>query len=275
MELECHRAIVENLKEIELIAEAADAAFQNTGPNGRTQGNAMTRAALVLLCGYFEGFIREVVEEYIDIINDGDIHLNKFPEQLFCAVIDDLAYSLQRESANASNMVNAVNDFKTSLQPAGIVKIKKKNFSKTGGNPTVDTIENVFNNLGIPNIIDILSIRDFAIDSTFTNESQVPQNMRSEIKNLLHNDSPTSQDETLQEIIKIIEIRWIPKQKRRKVGYVNEIEQLLKKRNRIAHGEGREQITPTELREFSACIKKLTDGFHLILTESLRNLIQD
>lgn len=273
MKLECHKALIENLKEIELIAQAADAAFQNTELEGRTQGNAMTRAALVLLCGYFEGFVRDVAEEYIDILNDEAVQLDTFPESLFCAVVDELTESLQRESMNASNVTSSVNYFKAAMRPDGIVKINKKNFSKTGGNPTVDTIEAIFNSLGIPKIIDSLSIRDFAIESTFVKESQILPKMRDEIRDLLSKSLLESPNKTLQEIIELMDARWSPKQKRRKVGYVNEIEQLLKKRNRIAHGQGREQITPTELREFLTCIDKLTDGLHAMVVKSLKSLI--
>lgn len=267
MKLECYKVLIENLKEIELIAEAADAALQKTEPSGRSQGNAMTRAGLVLLCGYFEGFVRDVAEEYIEILNDGDVQLYTFPEPLFCAVVEELTGALRRENTNS------VNAFKAAVRQDGIVKINKKNFSKTGGNPTVDTIEGVFNSLGIPKIIDFLTIRDFEVESTFVKESQVLPKMRDEILALLSKNQPISANGTLQEIVELIEERWSPKQKRRKVGYVNEIEQLLKKRNRIAHGEGREQITPVELRSFLACINKLTEGLHSMVGKSLKNLV--
>lgn len=270
MKLECYKVLIANLEEIELIAEAADAAFQKTESNGRTQGNAMTRAALVLLCGYFEGFVRDVAEEYIEILNEGAVQLDTFPEPLFCAVVEELTGALRRESANA---VNAVSVFKAAVRPDGIVKMNKKSFSKTNGNPTVDTIEAVFNSLGIPKIIDSLSIRDFAVESTFVKESQVLPKMRDEIHALLSKSLPASANGVLQEIVELIEARWSSKEKRRKVGYVNEIEQLLKKRNRIAHGEGREQITPTELRSFLACISKLTEGLHSMAGQSLQSLV--
>ncbi|WP_419144635.1 MAE_28990/MAE_18760 family HEPN-like nuclease [Burkholderia cenocepacia] len=56
------------------------------------------------------------------------------------------------------------------------------------------------------------------------------------------------------------------------MGYVNEIEQLLKKRNRIAHGEGSEQITPIELTDFKKCVMKLASGLHDELQSLLDNI---
>lgn len=268
MKFECYKILIKNLEDIELIAKAADTAFEQGGVTGRTQGNAMTRAALVLLCGYLEGFVRDIAEEYIDILNDKKVHLEKFPEQMFCSIVEDMATNLRKSNQNS------IGKFKAAMQPEANIQLNKKLFSKTGGNPSVDTIETLFDGLGLPNIIDKLSINDYLIETTFINESQITQKMREDIETTILKRIKDQSTETAEEIIQLIELRWHPKQKRRKVGYVNEIEQLLKKRNRIAHGEGSEQITPSDLRGFLASIEKLASGLHTMTGLLLKDIIK-
>jgi hypothetical protein len=262
MILSCFTSLNERLAEIELLAIAADDALTRaadlslgkTSAEGRIQGNAITRAALVLLCGYFEGFIRDIAEEYIDVVTDAKVPLKNFPDALFCSIVEDMVGILQKDPVRIAN-------FKTVLATDGIVQIKKKLFSKTGGNPSVDTIESVFNGLGIPQIIDTLSIAHFKVDSTFVRESQVVPAMREALRSVIQKNLVPNSG-TVDEVVAVIDAKWGPKQKRRKVGYVSQIEELLKKRNRIAHGEGYEQVTPIELRDFTKYISQLAAGLH-------------
>ncbi len=127
----------------------------------------------------------------------------------------------------------------------------------------MDTIESLFKSLGVPDVIDRLSILHFGVDSTFVKESQVNTNMRQKIQNVVAIHAPDNFSEVIDGVIQCIEEQWLPKKKRRKVGYIIQIEELLKKRNRIAHGEGYEQITPEELRQFVGHIGKLADGVQL------------
>lgn len=256
MSLECYKSLTGNLDEIELIANAAESLLVDSDPTGRIQCNAMTRAALVLLCGYFEGFIRDLAEEYIEIIADEGFQLSQLPDPLFCGVVEDMVERLR------SSKGGGVHSFKSAMQPGGKAEINKKRFSKTGGNPTVEAIEAIFEGLGAEAIIDRLSIVDYQVDSTFTSESQVLPAMRVEIQTALKATYREVSPSVEEAIIALIEKKWTPRRKRRKVGYVNHIEQLLKKRNRIAHGEGSEQITPTELIEFLERTRLLCKGLH-------------
>ena len=263
----CFDKFLENLGEVELIAQAADGAFfvatqkgsdvpAETSAKARIQGNAMTRAGLVLLCGFLEGFIRDIAEEYVDFLNDEEIELKSFPDELFRSVILDIADGLRSRDANA---VTGVRGYIENQQRP---QLNKKRFSNTGGNPTVDTIEAIFLALGIPNVIDKLSIEHYLVESTYINESQVQPAMRDAISASLNQLNNNMSDAALSQIVALIESKWLPKKKRRKVGYVNEIEQLLKKRNRIAHGEGSEQVTSTELRKFAQCVGRLGEGLN-------------
>jgi DNA-binding phage protein len=267
MLFECYKKFVENLQEVEVLAETAETAFEisrkkppevtsENSSKARVQGNATTRAALVLLCGYLEGFIRDVAEEYVDLLNDENLKLEKYPNELFRAIIIEMSEALRGPN------IQAVEEFKEYLREGKHPQLNKKKFSKTGGNPTVDTIEAVFKSLGIPDIIDKLSMADYEVESTYISESQVEPKMREAIAVAVRNIKNDADDSVIVKIVELIDSKWGPRRKRRKVGYVNEIEQLLKRRNRIAHGEGNEQVTTQELRDAIYFVKKLTDGLH-------------
>lgn len=255
MKFECYETLVKNLQEIELLAQVADLSLGNSEATGRIQGNAITRAGLVLLSGYFEGFIRDLAEEYIEILSE-EVTVDRYPDQVFCAMLEGIMVDLRPKNGAGADQI------KTAIKDSTHIKINRKHFPKTGGNPSVDNIESVFNGLGLPLIIDELSIAHYPIDSTFVEESQVEPKMRNKIDELIVARIGEPSAEMHSDFVKLIEEKWAAKKKRRKVGYVNEIEQLLKKRNRIAHGEGYEQITPTELREFLKIIQKLAEGLH-------------
>jgi hypothetical protein len=259
-----YKGLNESLLEVELIVAAASTSLSE-GKTGLTTANAMTRAGLVLLCGYFEGFIREIVEEYIDILNDRKVSLNDFSEPLFCSVIDGFSEEFRRNSLENFDTLKAII---TNNNPA---KLNAKALSKTGGNPTVDTVESIFAGLGFKNVIDKITINHYPdLATTFTTESQVDAKFRTSIKSVLEVSSIENHEGLLNDVIALIDQKWQPRKKRRKVGYVTEIEELLKKRNRIAHGEGRQQITPEELTNHKNIVLKLADGLHELAIEAIK-----
>ena len=149
------------------------------------------------------------------------------------------------------------------------MRLNPKRYNKTGGNPTVDVIEMIFSRLGLFDIIDALSVRDFGLDSTYINETQVHHSMASGIRGILADHAVQDPDIALESITTEIESKWRPKRKRRDVGYVNKIQELLKRRNRIAHGEGYQQITPAELCDFVDSVERLSRGLSDALDSQL------
>jgi hypothetical protein len=265
--MECYKHFAESLEEITLISQGADAEIKKRTNEGRLLGNAITRAGLVLLCGYFEGYIRDVVEEFIDTINDNKKPINSLSPPLFCSILE------QMPGIDKKNEFNKLDTLKESIINNKHFKIKKEKFGKTSGNPTVDTIESIFSNIGIENVIDKLSIIDYGVESTFIVESQA-EKLRSKINGVLF-DKEIADVNFTNEILEIIESQWAPKKKRRVVGYVSDIQELLKKRNRIAHGEGREIITPDDLNGYKDKVGKLSLGLNNLTDEVLNTLISD
>lgn len=262
MIFDCYRNLESNLEEIRLLANTAEASLNEQSAT-RDIGNAMTRAGLVLLCGLLEGFVRELAEEYIDVINDHALTLHSLPDPIFCAVVESFTTQYRKDEES----------FKTSVIPEHCAKLEKRPFANTGGNPTVDTIEKIFRGLGIPSVIDTLTVRDYSVDTTFLTESLIDAPMRGQLQAAISSRVADAPQEILEEIAALIDKKWQPKKKRRKVGYVSEIEQLLAKRNRIAHGEGAEQVTPAELRNFLEMVCRLATGLRDLAAALLRTLI--
>lgn len=263
MAMDCYTALQESLSEVGLIVEAAREALEEGG-DGRVKCNAMTRAGLVLLCGYFEGFIRDLVEEYVDALNDEGVGVGRLPESLFCAVLEGGIASYRGSSSSSLLRL------RESIVSGGAVRLNSKQLSKTGGNPSVDNVESIFSGIGIDAVIDKLSILDYSVESTYFFESQVDTRFRRSIEAAIGGEAS---DDSVSRVVQVIEGRWQPRKKRRKVGYVGEIEELLKKRNRIAHGEGREQITPDELEGHCNMIARLSAGLHDAVNQAWSNII--
>lgn len=254
-----HADFMEGLDDITAICDKADEQIETGAPDAARLANATCRAGLVLLCGYFEGFVRSLVEEAIDEINDLRIDITRVPDPIFCVVMTSVAESPEKKG------VNAVSNLKVAIRRGNSHSIQSKSFSKMEGNPTVDRVERAFAYFGIENVLDGLSIQDFGVNSTFAMDSQV-EPLRRQLSAYL--DAAGCSGLT-DDVLGIFEAKWQAKRKRRDVGYVATIQQMLALRNRIAHGEGRPPITPTELREFCHALEKLSDGLNGIMREVL------
>ena len=255
---------LERLDEIRLIASTSQDNLDINTTDGRTLGNALARSGLVLLCGYFEGFLRDVVEEFIEKINDTGLPLRNLPAPF---IHDQAEFIVNRSDKMPER--SSIFELRDALMEGKTVRLNPKRYNRTGGNPTVDVIEKIFSRLGLYDIIDTLSVRDYGLDSTYKYETQVHHSMASGIRGILADHGVQDPDIALESLTTEIELIWRPKRKRRDVGYVNQIQELLKRRNRIAHGEGYEQITPPELCEFVDSIGRLSRGLSDALDDQL------
>ncbi|GAB6195776.1 MAE_28990/MAE_18760 family HEPN-like nuclease [Lysobacter xanthus] len=249
-----------SLVEIRKIADHADVLLGDRTSGETELANEIARSALVLLCGYFEGFVRELTQEAVDRINDEEVDVNSLPKTLLVSLVET---ALKSTGDKRTEALSVLRDRIKSGEPCAL---DRKGLSTTGGNPTVDVIEGLLGTFGIASIIDSLSIRDYELDSTYTVEPQ-SKAIEAAIANALGDEARDS----VSRVLEIVDAKWLPKKRRRSVGYVSAIEELLKRRNRIAHGEGREIVTPSELREHAAVIGKLAAG----MSEAMDALIDD
>lgn len=215
----------------------------------RAAANTMTRAALVLLCGYFEGFLKKLIEEFIDELNDLKLSINQAGDDLLLSVIQ---HSI---TDNRGKTLPKLLQLKGCIVQDTHYPFQQDAIGKTKGNPSVDMVESLFQNIGISEIIDKLSAKDYSLESTYTTTNQSQQ-----LNNLI--GSAVNGNLVIQQkIMDIIDGKWAPRKQRRDVGYVGIIQELLKKRNRIAHGENwEEQVTPKELLDFNQDILRLCSG---------------
>lgn len=254
---------LDSLVEIRLIASHSEDILQQLDGERRMLGNALTRAGLVLLCGSFEGFLRDLVSEYIEEIDDRCIPFSDLPSGFVCSAAEKILQL--KKNGKLDELRKAAKAIATGSE----FKFDYKKMAKTGGNPTVEVVEDLFTSLGHPNVIETLSIQDFGIDSTFSEEKRSDA-VKSKIRSTLREHGGGEQ--ALTNILSVIDDAWTPRRKRREVGYVSAIQQLLSKRNRIAHGEGRDEITPTDLTSHVDGIHRLAAGLASILDDSLAEL---
>lgn len=252
-----------NLAEIARIADHVEGLLaERSASEDLVLPNAIARSGLVLLCGYFEGFLRELVQEAVDEINDAGVGVNELPDRLFLCTLEAAAKKSGPKRDNAFLFI------RDRIRDGQQCALDKKHLSSTGGNPTVDTIEGLLQGFGITAVIDLLSVRDFEIDSTFTVERQSKAVEGAVIEAIASNDQ-----DLVERILRVIDERWLPKKRRRSVGYVSAIEELLKRRNRIAHGEGSEVVTPEELRQQAVVIGRLAAGLSKLIEDVLDGLL--
>ncbi|MBS0984130.1 MAE_28990/MAE_18760 family HEPN-like nuclease [Gluconobacter cerinus] len=258
----CESDKIANFALFLLDGNSADFAYEGleTVPAKRSMANEMTRSALVLLCGYFEGYLKKIIEEFVETFNSLDLPL-KGTEDLLLLSIFQKSITENREKSLPKAL-----QIKKCLIEDICFPLTTEAIGKTNGNPTVDTVDNLFQRIGIPEIIDTLSIQDHGIDSTYITVNQ-SQKFQRQIEQATGSDVLSS-----QKIIEFIDSQWTPTKKRREVGYVGIIQELLKKRNRIAHGENwDEQVTPQELINFNSNILKLCEGISLNLEKKIHD----
>lgn len=264
--MRCTNTLQESLTDVILIAAGAEEEISSKTKDGRLKGNAMTRAGIVLLCGYFEGYIRDIVCEFAETVNDEKININTLPDPLFLSILENVA-SVSSQSKQVPALIKLRNSIATNKN----YDLDKKKLSNTGGNPTVDTIEKIFTRLGLANAIDTLSIQDFGVSSTFVRESQA-EHLRSKLEEKIASHCQQHDADLVEHLISVIETKWSSTQKRRKVGYVQAIEELLRIRNLIAHGEGREPVLPTELIDHVEKVEGMALGLDKMVSDLIDSL---
>lgn len=258
MRIECTEVHISYLDEVLLLSDMAEEKLRDREINS---ANTLTRAGLVLLCGHFEGFLREMCKEFIQILNDEKVSVDKLPIETLTLHLDDGVN--QCKKGDSSVFEKDMDSIKLNT----FIPLKESKFSTTDANPTVATIEKLFFYFGIDNVLDKISLSDYDIDDMYVLEKTALNDVRRKISTVIN--GIVDVDDFFYEI----ENKWPPKKKRRRVGYLDVIDQLLKKRNIIAHGERLITITPTELKQHCHDIKKLCYSLICELEEKLVDIL--
>ena len=200
-------------------------------------------------------------KEFVEELNDLNLTPTKVPVKILSEHVNGCSEKFKQ------NKHGPFISFIESVESASPITFDSDKLSSTNANPTVDTIERIFNIFGMPFILDELSLNDFPVTEMYSLDTQVDKNLKKNLSVLVTGSTIKEDD-----IIRIIESKWSPKKKRRRVGYLNTIDELLKKRNRIAHGEGFDPVTPDELMKATDEVEMLCDSLVLRLNEKLSQL---
>lgn len=107
MKIQCVPTQVRNFEEIKFLSDTAREKLNQ--PGGVTIANAITRSGLVLLCGYFEGFLREMCKEFVDIINDSGVSAKLLPLSMLSDHSESCLIKLNnRSETKFSQFVNSL-----------------------------------------------------------------------------------------------------------------------------------------------------------------------
>lgn len=258
--MRCYADYCSALDEVQCVADHATELLNSGNRSDRPIANAITRSGLVLLCGYFEGFIRDLAEECIESINELALSPCALPLKLLSEV---LAVTMEEKNGRREHKVAELVE---SIRSGAAWRVDGRRLSVTKGNPSVETVESLFAPFGLERVIDQLSIADFPIESTFVTERQSAL-VEAQLAATLGCES-----DSLQHVLAVIDQRWGPKTRRRDVGYVSAIQELLKKRNRIAHGEAREMVTPSDLSNHVMQMRGLGVGLNRLSDQLISGL---
>lgn len=254
-------------KNINALRTTVDAAeiilYNNDFSNNLSVCNIMCQSARVMLCGYFEGFIRDLAKEYIHELNRTQV---KF-EELNHGIINNILKEKSRKydslpDGNFDDVISCIKD-------CSHINFNIDKYIKTESNPSVDNIERIFENLGFSKIIEEACLHDYGL-TTYICESNFDLNMEKSVDRNL-SMLTTDISKLKHELKMLIDKKWTPKTRRRPVAYVYVIQELLKSRNGIAHGDESvdSPTTPKELRDNIRDIERLSMFFKVKIEHRL------
>lgn len=116
------------------------------------RANTFARSGVVLLCGHFEGFLKNLLSEFASKINSAEVQPEFLPVSLLETVLETM---LKRCSSGSERHRQQLQDL-----VAGKLSIEMdaNAFSETGGNPKVDVIEKMLNRIGVTDAIEELVV---------------------------------------------------------------------------------------------------------------------
>lgn len=211
--------------------------------------NAISRAAVILLCSHFEGVLQDMMEEFVTILNELEIKYNKICTSI---KVQDKFPKGKINNSNFEMICSIFSELEMRVGSNPIVFLNKENFNKTDANPTPDTINSMFKYIGEEEILtklnrDILGINNKKVKQPFLNKTEVEK-----LKIQL--------DETQISYIEAIlrENRGKIK-KENNIGFYNEINTLLEYRNSIVHGNKDRKISKIKLIEIKESIETIVE----------------
>ena len=213
------------------------------------QIDALCRSAILLLCSHFEGFLQDLMSEFIEEFNNLEITFNALPVELYI----QNKFPKENYCDQRKDVIRFVNEIKALQSSDSYIDLKKENFNKTESNPKPDMINKLFNVIGIDNVIDELNSSILNLECKTTYKPFFKVEEKKELKEK-YGDIIDGIDKY------IVKKRNIINKKNREVGFYNIINRLLECRNNIAHGNFDMRISIQELIEIKTSIEQLVQA---------------
>ncbi|AHV99667.1 MAE_28990/MAE_18760 family HEPN-like nuclease [Paenibacillus sabinae] len=211
--------------------------------------NSLCRAAAVLLCSHLEGFLQDLMEEFVEEINQLSVGFKKLPLELY---LQNTLPKGQITNNNFDSVLKLIEEIRT-LENSNIpIRLIKKNFSKTDSNPTPDVINKLFRVLGEVDVLDKLNEEVLQIQNVEVKTPFITDDEKAAITKVIGSQSIV---EYINDFL--TNKRNASGKKDRNVGFYNKINTLLDCRNNIAHGNKGYQISDVKLIELKDDINML------------------
>ncbi len=230
------------------------------------QIDSLCRASIVLLCSHLEGFLQDLMEEVVEEINQVSLGFKDLPLELYLQHKCPKGHLTQNNFDSLLTLGTEIRMFENSNME---IKLNKKNFSKTEGNPTAEVINKLFSAFGIPEVLDTLNYELFQLETKEVPVSFLREDEKKELCNIVK----------YSDIIERVDIYLTQKRngsgkKDRNAGVYNTINTLLNFRNNIAHGNKGIRISTVELIELKEQIMVLVKALAEKAESRINTIIQ-
>src|SRR5688572_16446303 len=97
----------QRIEEVEILRKAAAQKEKKDPIVLRREINALCRGAIVLLCGHFEAFIKEIGEVALDALHSRGVHRTKLDPRLYYHISKDILDEIQ-DTADGGRIADKV-----------------------------------------------------------------------------------------------------------------------------------------------------------------------
>ncbi len=153
------------MEDIDQLKAAHDAASGSTGPGRRWNTESLNRAAVVLLCAHFEGFLEDLFRESVASMENAHVPSGSVPRVLVMEALSEDARKLSQSKdmgdrvATLQRLMNRIRPFVDPTRPIQPGEIDTTPITRSLENPTTEKVKALYSHLGFQDILDGVSWR--------------------------------------------------------------------------------------------------------------------
>lgn len=213
--------------------------------SGSTNGKRfLYNSFIVSLYGYLESFVENMVEEYVSQINDDCTEFSDLPEIIRERHLDlsiDLIKNTNKnkntnQDEKKSSLRKIVNNINSCVNEASEFKLNEDSFSIHTANFRYDSIQAIFQRIGVPNILEL------ALEKGGLSKEMFPED-------------PLNENSDKQILVSLL---------------TSKLDDLAQRRNEISHGSLNSDLQSLELYKVRARLIRLVGiSIHEVLVDNL------